>query len=317
MISPSTPSFTSIDDAHRWLLSELVSSGAVASPRGRETKELLGVTFSVREPRRRCLLATGRRWSLPLAIGEFCWHVSASSDLSSIAYYAPAWREFSEDNFSISGSCYGKRVFGRVNNGPSQWDRLLRLLQDDLTSRRAVLSFQEQPNQALNATAKDVACATSLQFFVREGRVHAVAYMRSNDIIWGMPYDVFLFTMIQEMLATTLGLELGVYVHVAGSLHLYSRHYHLAGKMLDSPASESWSMPAMKSLEQLPLFLETEKNIRSGAVYDGRLKGYWGDLAAILAVFSRRKHPNLPEANWVASESPYSRFVGGMSDGDG
>ena len=47
--------------------------------------------------------------------------------------------------------------------------------------------------------------------------------MRSNDVWWGVPYDVFQFTFLQIQLAQVLGLEPGVYTHQAGSFHLYDR----------------------------------------------------------------------------------------------
>ena len=55
-----------------------------------------------------------------------------------------------------------------------------------------------------------------MQFFVRSGALHAITHMRSNDIILGSPYDIFFFTMLQEMMAVALE------VHFRGILS-YSR----------------------------------------------------------------------------------------------
>jgi thymidylate synthase len=84
----------------------------------------------------------------------------------------------------------------------------------------------------LRPSLKDVACAITLQFLIRDDAVHAVVYMRSNDVILGLPYDVFLFTMLQEIISTQLGLKLGQYHHFCGSLHLYDRHIDLAERIL-------------------------------------------------------------------------------------
>jgi thymidylate synthase len=48
--------------------------------------------------------------------------------------------------------------------------------------------------------------------------------MRSNDIWMGFPYDVFSFTAMQCLMAMELGLGIGTYTHIAGSLHLYERN---------------------------------------------------------------------------------------------
>ena len=55
-------------------------------------------------------------------------------------------------------------------------------------------------------------------------------YMRSNDIWMGFPYDVFQFTAMQILLSMQLGVELGTYTHISGSLHLYERDLVVAKK---------------------------------------------------------------------------------------
>jgi thymidylate synthase len=71
-------------------------------------------------------------------------------------------------------------------------------------------------------------------------------YMRSNDAIWGLPYDCFVFTMLQELLASQLRCSLGEYVHFAASLHVYERHFSLVERMLKAPQEVDCSpMPPM------------------------------------------------------------------------
>ena len=71
---------------------------------------------------------------------------------------------------------------------------------------------------------KDLPCTISLQYLIREGALHCIVYMRSNDLWLGFPYDVFCFTAFQTKLAMELGVKLGTYTHIAGSLHLYERN---------------------------------------------------------------------------------------------
>ena len=61
--------------------------------------------------------------------------------------------------------------------------------------------------------------------------------MRSNDVYLGLPHDVFSFTMIQEIVARLLGVEMGDYTHFAGSLHLYDEHADDAACLLDRDGS--------------------------------------------------------------------------------
>ena len=49
-----------------------------------------------------------------------------------------------------------------------------------------------------------------------------LTYMRSNDAYWGLPHDVFAFTMLQEILARSLTLELGTYKHAVVLLAVHA-----------------------------------------------------------------------------------------------
>ena len=49
-------------------------------------------------------------------------------------------------------------------------------------------------------------------------------YMRSNDLWMGFPYDVFQFTNMQVLMSMELGVGIGFYTHISGSLHLYKRN---------------------------------------------------------------------------------------------
>ncbi len=307
----SNLTFNSVDEIQHWVLSAILQHGDEVNPRGMKTLELYTVTFSLLKPRSRCVTTTARRWNLPLAIGEFCWHVAGSNELSFIEYYAPRWREFAEDGATIRGSCYGHRVFGRTD-GVSQWERLLRLLRTDSHSRRAILHLSE-PNDALEINSKDIACASTIQFLIRGGAVNAVVNMRSNDAIWGLPYDIFLFTMLQELLACELNLNLGTYTHSAASMHLYERHFELAAKLLATEQREAFEMPPMKAHHQVGRFLELEAQIRGGISLQDlaesliSLNNYWQDLLMALDWFARMKRHG-PDArpNWtIPSDSPY------------
>lgn len=271
------PSFSSVDQIQHWLLDALLAEGNAVAPRGDSTMELLGIGFKLSNPRARMMANRARRWSPALAVGEFAWHVSGCDKVAPIAYYAPRWLNFSDDGVHIRGSCYGNRIFSPTE-GESQWTRMLTLLKSDLQTRRAILSVQQPADEALRPSSNDVPCVTSCQFVVRDGKVNAILHMRSNDVIWGLPYDVFFFTMIQEMLALSLNLDLGDYYHFAGSMHVYSRHFERAENILKSGETVGSSMPAMQHLDGLPTFLDAERELRVHGRTDKQLHPYWNDL---------------------------------------
>jgi thymidylate synthase len=278
-----TPVFDSANEIQHWALEEVMKSGRESAPRREVTRELLFVAFELTNPRHRCVTIPERRWSLPLAVGEFCWHAAASDKVDFISYYAKRWRDFSDDGLTIAGSCYGKKIFSAREGGESQWSAVTNLLRTDPESRRAILTLQSAEDRSLSG--RDVACATSLQFLVRAGALHAVVNMRSNDAVWGLPYDLFVFTMFQELMAVTLGLDLGSYHHVAASLHVYERHFQLAEQVIRAGVTDSQPMPTMTDVSRLPSFLAYEERLRLGLdrVPSNDLDPYWANMVHVLA----------------------------------
>ncbi len=139
--------------------------------------------------------------------------------------------------------------------------------------------------------------------------------MRSNDAIWGLPYDVFFFTMLQELLACELGRQLGTYTHVVGSLHLYENHYALASRVVQEQAFSDFEMPPMRDHRQLKGFLDLEAGLRTDAAanLEGKkaLNPYWRDLLAILEWYRRAKDSGGYEAvaTDVPLDSPYRMLL--------
>lgn len=282
------PSFATLDEVQVAVLHELIACGARVAPRGAETLEVVASGFTLDNPRSRILVNPVRRWSAALAVGEFAWHVSGSDDVEPLAYYAPIWRQFSGDGAHIRGSCYGKRIFDPGAASLSQWEALVELLRSDPESRRAILSVQQAPAEALDIASPDVPCVTTCQFLIRDGRLDAIVHMRSNDAIWGLPYDVFLFTMIQEMLSLELGVPLGRYHHFAGSLHLYERHFALARRILANPHGGG-EMPPMTDVGRLRAFVAAERSLRGGGAHAQELSPYWSELLAPIVAFAAKR----------------------------
>ncbi len=144
----------------------------------------------------------------------------------------------------------------------------------------------------------DVPCTSTLQFLVRRNQLHMIANMRSNDALIGMPHDIFCFTMLQEIMARTISVDLGSYKHVVGSLHLYQNSIGNARRYL----GEGWQtttlfmepMPAKDPWPAIDSFLKAEYAIRTDLQLDSKLwleeyGAYWGDLVRLLLVFKAWK----------------------------
>ena len=137
-------------------------------------------------------------------LGEFLWYLSRDNKLDFIRYYIPAYEKETEDGETIYGA-YGPRLFDQ--RGHDQLRNVINLLRSHPESRRAVIQLFNAEDIARRY--KEVPCTCTLQFLVRRKRLHMLTTMRSNDAYKGLPHDIFCFTMLQEVVARTLGLELG------------------------------------------------------------------------------------------------------------
>ncbi len=77
-------------------------------------------------------------------------------------------------------------------------------------------------------------CNLACTYQLRDGRLHAATFNRSNDFNLGLSYtNIVQFTTIQEFLAQALGADdVGVYTHFSSSLHVYEDDAVLSGLML-------------------------------------------------------------------------------------
>lgn len=248
------------------------------SPRGQRVKEVIAPTLILTNPRARLIANPAREVSYGFGVGEFLWYWAGRKDLESMLYYNKRMKDFSDDGATLN-SAYGYRLkteeYG--HSYTSQWEACKRTLLKDSDSRRALLLINRAEDQvyAVEQGSKDVPCTLSLQFFIRENKLHLHAHMRSNDAFWGLTYDLFSFTLFQEMMMLELreagmtNLLLGDYIHTAGSLHIYERHFEMASSVVKTYLSEGFQQAApMESvdLKGLSLLVEQEEALRTGKV---------------------------------------------------
>lgn len=182
--------------------------------------EIIGAVTTIEDPTRGIVLSGIRNMPIRYAVGELLWYLSGSNKVSDISKYSDVWKRLSDDGEHVN-SAYGHRIFHQF--GFDQWEHVKNLLKADPLSRQAVIHIKEPSNQP----TKDLPCTVSLQFFIRDNKLYMITNMRSNDIWMGFPYDVFSFTALQVKMAMELGVDLGTYTHIAGSLHLYKRNWRM------------------------------------------------------------------------------------------
>ncbi len=214
------------DFASAWfeLLGLLYDVGDLVSPRGFETRELLGVQLRVRDMANNLLVHPKRNLSYRFAVAEWLWMAAGRRDVETVARYNKHIAQFSDDGIVFNGA-YGPRV-------APQMAYVLEQLRKPF-SRQAVVTIWT-PNPA---PSKDIPCTISWQLFARDGKLHGIVTMRSSDVWLGLPYDFYNFSQLTNGIAGALDLVPGELVFTLGSSHLYERDAAKAGALLDDHAS--------------------------------------------------------------------------------
>ncbi|ANQ83446.1 hypothetical protein dqs_0369 [Azoarcus olearius] len=276
---------STLDDLLNDVLNELLKAHpSITATRG-EFSELIGCCLHLTNPRARLSRSEGKG-KIFSALGEFLWYMSGDTKLDFIDYYVPnRFQEESEDQVRVR-SGYGDRLFSF--RGLNQVANVQALLKAHPGSRRGVIQLFDAADLAEHYPS--IPCTCTLQFLVRDGRLHLVVSMRSNDAYIGLPHDVFAFTLLQEILARSLELELGEYKHIAGSLHLYDTNRPAAQRYLSEGWHSTIAMPEMPEGDPWPAIGELqaiESSLRGGDAIDFdqcHLDPYWQDLAYLLVV---------------------------------
>lgn len=207
-----------VNEVWEKLYSILSSQGVEENSRdGEVCGELINPVIVVRDPSRNVVTSPIRNMPIRYAIGELLWYLSGSNRVSDIIPFSNAWGNLTDDGETLN-SAYGYRIFEKF--GFDQWEHVKSLLKADPNTRQAVIHIKD----ASNEQTKDLPCTLTLQFLIRGGKLNLIANMRSNDVWLGFPYDAFSFTCLQMKMAMELGVEVGLYIHMAGSMHLYKRN---------------------------------------------------------------------------------------------
>jgi thymidylate synthase len=295
-LAPSAPSDSvyfaedTLDDLLRLVFESILRLGRHVKPTKGWNRELSGVLLELRQPQAR-LSRTETKGTVFSALGETLWYLAKSNKLEQITYYLPSYRRFSDDLHTLYGA-YGPRLF-TMHGKFDQIQNVLVLLKRKPTTRQAVIQLFDAAD--ITKERKDIPCTCTLQFLIREGRLHMITNMRSNDAYLGLPHDIFAFTFLQELLARSIGVRLGTYKHAVGSLHLYDSDRAKARQFLREGWQSTISMPSMPSGDPWPSvarLLSIEARIRQGEIVrldSIRLPNYWADLARLLQIFANTK----------------------------
>lgn len=275
-------------------LTDLHNIGKGLNSRVGQCTEIVGWSGVLTDITRNFLMNTRRRLSPMYACAELVWYLSGEQTIDRIKAYAPQYVKFADEH-GVAYGAYGHRLKSNIPGLHQLW-LLLRVLREQSKTRQAVITMWKPADLhvILYDTPADVPCTLTWQFLVRDGRLHMVCSMRSNDVWLGMPYDIFVNTSIQSVIADTLGIEYGTYTHHVGSLHLYEKNATVATEAMGAEPNEGkghgWEK--FSDLRDMDMLCADEALLRSGKHIIPWQKGsLFNDVLACLATKWDVKYP--------------------------
>lgn len=225
----------------------------------------------------------GLRQTWPhVAAAELAWTLSGERDIAFISKYSKMWDKFALDVYTPGAgktrevqAAYGWRW--REHFKRDQLEKAINTLLSDPSDRQCVVMAWDPACDGLgdrSSTSLNVPCPLGFTVNLIGGRLNMDVYLRSSDLVIGLPYDVMHYALLLDAMVASLNLAIeaastgaadGRFQPVArGSLalrlshaHIYEPHYDVAkymleGGELDLGVEDGWKFKGL-SLQNIML----------------------------------------------------------------
>lgn len=210
-----------VSDIRNFFIQSYADHEYVTDKTGVKTIEMVAAQFIANEP---CIFGT---LDTSYIARELDWYKSQSLNVNDIPGGAPkVWKDVADESGFINSN-YGWCIYSGENG--NQYENVVNELRQNPNSRRAIMIYT-RPHMHYDYKflgMNDFMCTNTVQYMIRNDKLHAIVSMRSNDVVYGYKNDFAWQEYVALQLCDELGIELGAIVWNVGSLHIYERHFHL------------------------------------------------------------------------------------------
>ena len=216
-----------VDDIRREFCEQLLDENFVIDKTGCKVIEIIGAQFIADEP---TIFGAVNQDYIDR---ELQWYKSRSLNVNDIPGKIPEiWKKVATPDGRINSN-YGWCIWSEENH--NQYLECLNQLIMSKDSRRAIMIYTrpEMQNDYCKDGMSDFVCTNTVQYFIRNNRLHALVSMRSNDVVYGYRNDFAWQLHVQKALLSDYNalsrsnVELGHIIWNVGSLHVYERHFDM------------------------------------------------------------------------------------------
>ena len=222
----STENFTVIESKtvnENWTkVLEVVRNGEVMETRNGPAKVVSHPVMTVTShPRNRVLLQPGRKTNPFFHLFESLWILDGGHNAIYLDRFIKDFSNRFGDDDGNQFDAYGYRM-RRHWAGLDQMKSVIKKLRSNPNDRQAVISLWDPHTDLEGSETGHVPCNTQLYFRVYGNSLNMTVTCRSNDAIWGlMGANIVQFSIIQEVMASMMGLDCGTLHQLSNNLHGY------------------------------------------------------------------------------------------------
>ena len=203
-------------------------------------------------------ILTTKKVHFKSVVNELIWFLSGDTNTQWLRENGVSiWDEWATDAGDL-GPLYGAQWVNwptREGGSINQIDYVVDCLRNRPESRRILfhawnveylpdesISPQENVEQGRMALPP---CHLLYQFYVADGKLSAMLYIRSSDAFLGLPFNIASVALLVHMLAQQVDLVPGEVIVTMGDCHLYSNHWEQVATQL---ARQPKARPQLKIL---------------------------------------------------------------------
>src|SRR5574341_330743 len=227
-----------------------------------QTLEILHAATSLSSPRDRWVVSRQPAINPAFAIAEVIWIIAGRNDSAFVNYFNRALPRYAGSGPTYHGA-YGYRL--RRNLKMDQLEAGYHTLVKRPESRQIVLQIWDGrldlPRIDGKERSPDIPCNVVSMLKVRQRALDWTQIIRSNDLFRGLPYNFVQFTMLQEIMAGWLNLDVGEHNQITDSLHVYEdclEYVESSAPVYVSPNMDSLALPWEESKQA---FGKLERNV--------------------------------------------------------
>ena len=214
-------------------------------------------------------LLTTKKMQWKSLLHEVLWYLSGENHIRNLRQHTKIWDAWADEN-GVLETAYGyywRHFPSAKKNNNGEWEvrevdqvqYVIDEIKRNPNSRRLVISAWEPGNAT---TSKLPPCHYSFVFNVNDGKLNCHLTQRSGDVALGIPFNLAAYSLLTQVIAQQVGLNLGQFAHTIVDAHIYigdkgtenERYDHLEG-LREQLKREPLPLPqlriANKSIDEL------------------------------------------------------------------